>query len=710
MSRKLAVENIKENLLAHFNQMVEDYKHLYQVHMDKDEFWELFQNAIPEEENKIFRERRTWDCQCCKHFFNRMGNVVAVNDDYQIISIWDFFPDDPNWEPIVKKLSDYIHSCGDIVDIYVSDEKVVGTPVTRVKFDESDNIFEFHHFSLPTPDEAYFKPRYSESKESRKAEVRDRKNVLKRTLEEVTLESVEDVLDLIGSNNLYRGEENKEILVALKEIMEEYKELDDEVKDSYTWWKAYNMNDALAKVRNHAIGTLLVNISEGMELEEAVKKYEVIVAPQNYKRPNPIFTKAMIERAKETIRDLGLENSLGRRFAILDDITVNNILFANRDAAKRIQGGDQLDDIFGDLEKHATASKPMNFERTPEIPIAQFIQEVIPEAQSIEAYFENRHRSQMVSLIAPSDKNATSITKWNNNFGWAYNGNIADSAMKENVKALGGKVEGDLRFSIQWNDDPNYINNNDYDAHCVEEYLCQRGQRKHEIYFSNKGQLSPNKGMLDVDIIEPIRDLPHGQPAVENIIYEDRKFMSDGVYHFFVHVYTDRRGQNGLSAEIEFDGCIHHYEIRNPIVNANHIIPIADVILKDGKFTIKEYASSEASSKDIWDLKTNNFIPVTTVMYSPNYWDEQEGIGNRHYFFMLDGCKNPDTPNGFYNEFLRNDLHDHRKVFEALGSKMKVNPSDNQLSGIGFSSTRRNDLVVKVLMRDNSEKVLKIKF
>jgi hypothetical protein len=95
-------------------------------------------------------------------------------------------------------------------------------------------------------------------------------------------------------------------------------------------------------------------------------------------------------------------------------------------------------------------------------------------------------------------------------------------------------------------------------------------------------------------------------------------------------------------------------------------------------------------------------------MYSPNYWDAQDGIGNRHVFFMLKDCVNPENPNGFFNEYLKEDLLQHKRVFEALGSRMAVQDTPDQLSGVGFSTTKRNEVLVKV--KGQVERVLRVLF
>ena len=508
------------------------------------------------------------------------------------------------------------------------------------------------------------------------------------------MEALDTILELINSNTLYKGEEWKGVLTEFKKYKKEYDKLtSDTEKDLYAWEKSVTAGMAIGRIRNHSIGTLLINVSEDIDLDTAVKKYEQIVAPSNYKRPKAIFTKKMLEDAKKTITELGYMDSLQRRFANLNDITVNNVLFSNKSAARRMVGAD---DIFGQMEKDVAVS-PKKFSKVEEISAQDFINKVLPTAKEIEAFVENKHEKNFVSMIAPVNPDAKTMFKWNNGLSWAYSGNITDSDMKQNVKAAGGNVDGVLRFSIMWNEDGH--DNHDLDAHCIEP-------DKNEIFFSNcrKPSVSRMGGQLDVDIIHP-----DGKVAVENITWEDLSRMKPGVYKFFVHQYSGSV-RHGFRAEIEFNGEIYKFDY-DKSMRTDEKVQVAEVTLdENGNFSIKEKlaGNSSISSREIWGVNTNQFVPVSVISYSPNYFDEQDGIGHRHLFFFLKDCVNNESPNGYYNEFLKSDLEKHKRVFEALGAKCHVEDTDDQLSGIGFSMTKRADLVVKV--KGATERVMKIKF
>ena len=572
-----------------------------------------------------------------------------------------------------------------------ANSKKIGTEYNYEQY-EDGTMKKWEHFQIILDDK--FVDKTARSIGDIKGGFRDTKNVFKRSLDEISLDALDTVLELINSNTLYKGEEWKTILMEFKRYKKEYEKLNsDDARDLYSWENSVKAGIAIGRIRNHSIGTLLVNVSNDMDLDTAVKKYEQIVAPANYKRPKAIFTKKMLEDAKKTISELGYMDSLNRRFATLDDITVNNILFSNKDAAKRISDSS---DIFGELEKQVVAN-PRKFSRVEEISAKDFIKNILPSAKEVEALVENKHANNFVSLIAPCNKDSKSMFKWNNGLSWAYSGNITDSDMKQNVKAAGGNVDGVLRFSIQWNEDGR--DNCDLDAHCIEP-------NRNEIYFSNcrKPSSSSMTGQLDVDIIHP-----NGRVAVENITWSDKSKMQPGVYKFFVNQYSGS-ARNGFRAEIEFNGEIYSFDYSNSMRTGQDVY-VADVILDtNGEFTIKEKISgnSKISSKTVWGISTNEFTPVSVVCYSPNYFDEQDGIGHRHLFFMLNGCKNDEEPNGYYNEFLKSELEKHKRVFEALGSKCHVEDSDDQLSGIGFSMTKRAELVIKV--KGATERILKIKF
>lgn len=684
------VKAIQKNL----QQMSKDSSRLFTVNVDTEELYNLYLNSFPAGTNEIYRERREYDCSCCRHFIRDVGNVVSIKNG-ELHTIWGINPvSDDKYNVVAAALDAYVKQKA-VSGVFLKKEKRIGTPENREML-PTGKINKYEHFFVDLPEICIFKEYYGHTLEGDLSQFRDIRNVFKRSLDEISKEAVDTVLELIAQNSLYKGAEWKKQLTEFKNYQKEYGKLTDEQKELWIWEKSIAAGAVIGKIRNHSIGTLLVNISEGMDLDLAVRKYEQIVAPVNYKRPKAIFTKKMLEDAKKTITELGYMDSLQRRFATLDDITVNNILFSNKDAAKRITGAM---DLFDEMEQDV-AIDPKRFSKVEEISAEDFIKNVLPVAKELEVYLENKHIQNMVSLIAPEVAAAKTMFKWNNGMSWAYTGNITDSDIKENVKAAGGSVTGIVRFSIQWNDKDGK-DNSDLDAHCIEP------KGGDHIYFSHKISRYTG-GELDIDITDPIYQCKsNGGVAVENITYPSKERMKPGTYKFYVNQYSFRNSQ-GFKAEVEVNGEIHSYEYNSP-VRGN--VNVAEVILdQSGNFKVVDKLPGNCAtiSKDVWGIKTLQFTPVSVVCYSPNYWDEQKGIGHQHLFFMLKDCINPEEPNGYYNEFLKPELEQHRRVFEALGSKAHVKDVDDQLSGVGFSLTKRNDLIIKV--KGATERVLKVKF
>ena len=684
------VKAIQKNL----QQMSKDSSRLFTVNVDTEELYNLYLDSFPAGTNEIYRERREYDCSCCRHFIRDVGNVVSIKNG-ELHTIWGINPvSDDKYNVVAAALDAYVKQKA-VSGVFLKKEKRIGTPENREML-STGKINKYEHFFVDLPEICIFKEYYGHTLESDLSQFRDVRNVFKRSLDEISKEAVDTVLELIAQNSLYKGAEWKKQLTEFKNYQKEYGKLTDEQKELWIWEKSIAAGAVIGKIRNHSIGTLLVNISEGMDLDLAVRKYEQIVAPVNYKRPKAIFTKKMLEDAKKTITELGYMDSLQRRFATLDDITVNNILFSNKDAAKRITGAM---DLFDEMEQDV-AIDPKRFSKVEEISAEDFIKNVLPVAKELEVYLENKHIQNMVSLIAPEVADAKTMFKWNNGMSWAYTGNITDSDIKENVKAAGGSVTGIVRFSIQWNDG-NGKDNSDLDAHCLEP------QGGDHIYFSHKISRYTG-GELDIDITDPIYQCKsNGGVAVENITYPSKERMKPGTYKFYVNQYSFRNSQ-GFKAEVEVNGEIHSYEYNTP-VRGN--VDVAEVILdQSGNFKVVDKLPGNCAtiSKDVWGIKTLQFTPVSVVCYSPNYWDEQKGIGHQHLFFMLKDCINPEEPNGYYNEFLKPELEQHRRVFETLGAKAHVKDVDDQLSGVGFSLTKRNDLIIKV--KGATERVVKVKF
>lgn len=654
----------KVDVDAAFSKMAKNASRLYKTGVSGDQLWDAYINSFPEGE-----ERQSHNCHACHSFIEHYGNVVAIVDN-TIVTYWDAVHS-AGYENTAKAMSKVVLSAP-IENVFLSSERNLGLDRNRGML-ESGEIVTWEHLFTVLPAKFVFTPGVYNSVDTARSQARDSKNVCKRSLDELTEESVLTVLELISQNSLYRGAEFKKQLEAFRDLQRKYSQIPAEKCDNFCW--DVSADNFIARIRNTAIGTLLEDLSLGIDIETAVIKFERIMAPANYKRPTAIITKRMVENAQKKVEVLGLVESLPRRHASIDDLTVNNVLFVNRDARKQMADG-----IFAELAESTGSVNPRSYSKSAEVSIEDFIRNILPTISEMEVLVENSHISNLVTLTAPVNLNAPSLFKWSNNFAWAYNGNVADS-FKEKVKAAGGRIEGVLRCSLHW------FNYDDLDIHVVEP-------NGNKIYFSNKR--SPTSGMLDIDMNA---GGGRSRDAVENIIWTDPNRMREGIYELRVNNFAKRESIDvGFECEIECNGEIFYFNYDKAVPDKNTILVARFQWSRANGVEILESinSSSTPKSQEIWNINTNKFVRVTSMMMSPNYWDGQQGIGNKHYFFMLEGCKNPDPVRGFFNEYLKPELNEHRKVFEAIGSRMQTPYNENQLSGLGFSSTQHNSLIVKV--------------
>ena len=666
-------KKMQSQLQEYFDDYFSKEDFLFTLDCDIEDVWNLYLDSFPDEIKGIYHEKPWHDCQRCHLWFKTMANVVMIDDDYKIRTLFDF-KTIPEYQDVFRALDEFLKTKR-VENLFLHDKHSVG--VFR-SFAEYDGGFdENHHFYLDLPEKFY------EDTENLASELGDaltQRQLFEDTLNLISPDAVDTVLELVHSNSLYRSIQWKDTLEGLKDVFEEFIQLDSNCDlNNWLWKKSANLPRNITHIKNTSMGTLLLDITGGMDLEQAVTNYEKITAPTNYQRPKAIYTAEMLEDAKSKIAELGYMDSLERRFAKLEDISINNVLFANRDVRTTLGEG-----IFDKLRKNVSR-KVYNFDEVSEISLDEFITNVLPHAQEISLHMYPSLKNNFVSLIAPLNEDAPSMFQWDNPYSWTYENNITDSLMKERVKEMGGDVDVDLRFSIQWNDGE--WDRNDLDAHSTEP-------DGNEIFFSRM-KSKRTGGWLDVDIIHPEK----GKTSVENIQYKHKENMIEGEYLFRVHQYTYRGGDNGFKAEIEFDDTIFSFDYPYKLSNKEYV-DVAKVELKDGNFTLTSICDNKVHYLDHavhWNVALGDFVPVSLICYSPNFWNDNE-FGNKHIFFMLKDCINDTNPSGWFNEYLNNELRPHRKVMEAMSSMMRVEDTENQLSGVGFSLGKlgMNKITVKV--------------
>lgn len=715
------MKNFNTKLQEQLDLMMKTGK-LFRVKLTGAEINELYLSSFDEETDPIFRdpESSTHDCNHCNNFLRRYGNIVSIDKNNNIMTMFDF-DIEGEYSNTAKVLSKSIRE-SEIVDVFfetfdelkelpyepckkTNSKFLLGVVQNSKTYSEAEaNLYKnFDGSYIVNPGEtrvfnhvhgsinSAFVDMTGKSVNSIMSNYRSDYDVFKRTMEELPLVTLELVRDLINQGSLLDGETHVYKLNAIIPLKEEYDKLSEKDKDNWCWLKSNKFQ--FAKFKNELLGVLCTDLAEGVELNKACLLWNKRVDPANYMKAVAPFTEKQKQEAAKFVEENGYIESFDRRLAVLHDIKADEI--------KHISSGDgKLKEVsmFDNLKASKSHQHKKNqFDGIEEVGIEKFIKDILPTCTGAEVYLENNHSGNMVTMTTSKVEGSKPMFKWDNNYSWTYNGNLAGkSLIRDAVKDNKGSVDGVLRFSIMWAEGDG--DNSDLDAHCVEP----DGNR---IYYGSKNSYKTG-GNLDIDITNPNNHKSYNKKdVVENITYPILEKISDGVYKFMVHQYRDTDSK-GFKAEIEFNGEIYNYEYTKPIGSKKYI-DVAYVTLKNGVFTIEHKLPETNSSKEIYGLDTKQFHKVNLICLSPNHWKDNK-VGNKHYFFMLDKCKAESDIRSYHIENFNTELALHRKVLEPLASTIMISPEGDQLSGLGFNATVKDSLIIK--LSGNFKRTIKIKF
>ena len=544
------------------------------------------------ENDPVYKTRGEHDCSLCRHFIYEVGRAVTLTDGGEKQTVWDVALDGPQYQKTADAMAQLIRSAS------IGGPFLVITPTSGAKNTKSvigETLVTFPHFW------ATHKKEYVVAKEAlgtQRAVLSAQAEMLEKSMTQINAGSVTEVLELISSNALYRGAEHLGLVKSFQKVQNEWLRSGQEVS-AFAWANFRTVGPAVCNIKNSVIGTLLLDLASGATLEDAVKRFETKVAPTNYKRPTALVTPRMVEDAKNTLIELGLYDAIPRRYAALSDISINDVLYADRGAQPRLKNAD----VFDVLKTQVSgAASPKTFDRVDSVSLDTFLSDVLPLADTVEVFLENKHEKNLVSLVTAVNKDAANLFKWDNPFSWSYNGDLADSHIRERVAAKGGNVTGEVCCRLAWN------NYDDLDLHMTEKPA--KGE-PYKIFYRNKGRFSPSKGKLDVDAMAGGGRAGMPRDPVENIFYGVINEMTSGEYLLQVHQFKlVEKADTGFTIEIDILGEVHSFQSAASPAQSK-FVDVATLTVKNGKVSVSPIMAASSQSRKLWGLDTQQWQRVS---------------------------------------------------------------------------------------------------
>lgn len=356
-------------------------------------------------------ERQHHTCHCCRQFIERFGNLVVIDPETgkQQSAIWpDSSYDFPaEYQGAATDLR-YEVAHAKVDGVFVAKEKTWGTPEAG----------GFSHFHLKPPASLLHRDRLLTPYQVMAQKKQDF-GTLSHGLADFTMETVKTAMSLLETDSLYRSEKvvgPARFLLNLHALIDGIKNR--ALRSNLIWLAVALAPVGFATPRSSMVGTLLEDIAEGMSFETVKRRFASKMHPLQYQRPQAPTRAGNIAQAEKIVEQLGIANSLKRRFARLDEM---RLLWSPKAKVEQPKAGG----VFSHLMQSERAA-PQLTAKFGAITWAKFASKVLPTAERISVLLEGN--MNFCGVVTAVDPDAPPILQWDhednrNPVSWyVYNG------------------------------------------------------------------------------------------------------------------------------------------------------------------------------------------------------------------------------------------------------------------------------------------------
>lgn len=276
---------------------------------DAADLWRIYLDNIPAE------ARQHYNCHACRHFIERHGGLVTIGSDGRTSpALW--IPEEAPefFRPAVSALARAVGKAK-VVGVFLSDERVWGTPQSRIK--ATGWVWQHLHVEQANPCHT---PTVQTLDQIMAEKVEDHGTLL-RGLVEYPVEAVRKAKALLESEALYRSEH---CLGVAKWLLDLHERRDaakgSAAKSNVVWLAVATAPPGFCHVKTTMIGTLLDDLVADLPFDAIKRRFAEKMHPLQYQRPQAPPSDGNIEQAEKIIAQLHAAGALARRFARLEDV------------------------------------------------------------------------------------------------------------------------------------------------------------------------------------------------------------------------------------------------------------------------------------------------------------------------------------------------------------------------------------------------------